>query len=386
MVAVNNLEYITVTAQSPEGLYVLVSPAVISNPAIFFENAMDQIGIIFPLPDAPSKNFVTAMKGVKDSRGRLVKDNKALMRRLEGFLQYTNYCLNYIYATQTGQRLLSNLRENPHKTIITPSNYHNQTGGMSMCFVAEMVLTVNMNMSETQRTELIQILEKRAKVQGLNAFQWLANQINQMPLYSSYEDANAYPPEFLNNRNMAVGAEDLQQWFNTGSNCNLVINLQEARKIRKVPLLNFVKNAVITLLHAESPPGDGSHSIVSFDVRDWSHNNFEDRNTNTLNDRPPAIGLAHELIHCYHNVRGDQPGINFGNYSTTLFELICVGMGPWADYPVTENAIRHEWPPANVWPPGGDDLNDRAVPQRTVYVAPGNDQVPADMRDGDGPI
>jgi len=385
-VAVANIPYMTVTDQSPIGFYVAVTPQVINRPEMFFEDDDMQLGIIFPLPNAPSNNFTQAMQGVRDGDDNLVTADNDLMRHLEGFLEYTHYCLNYIYATAAGQNLLNALRGAARTTFIIPSNLHNQTGGMSMCFVADMVLNLNMNMSATQRTQLIQILEQTAGVQGLNAFQWLANQINQMPLYSMYEQANAYPPAFLNNNQVAIAAGDLQQWFNTGSNCNLVNQLRLAPPIQNVPLLNFVKNAVITLLYANSPAGGGSTSTVSFDVRDWSQNNVgEDQTANTLNDRPPAIGLAHELIHSYHNVRGDQPGSDFGTYSTTLFELLCVGMGPWAAYPVTENAIRAAWPPANVWPPNGDALNNRAAAPRTVYVAPGNNQTPADMRNGDGP-
>jgi hypothetical protein len=58
--------------------------------------------------------------------------------------------------------------------------------------------------------------------------------------------------------------------------------------------------------------------------------------------RPPYIALAHELIHAYHNIRGDQPGHEIDEDSTVLYEYLCVGLGPWDDhrYQFTENAIR----------------------------------------------
>jgi hypothetical protein len=388
-VAINNIQYITVTDQSPAGLYVLVTPAVINNPDTFFENAGMQLGIIFPLPLASSAAFTQAMQGVRDDNNNLVTADNNLMLRLEGFLRYTFYCLNYIAATPPGLNLLNALRNAAQTTYIMPSNVHNQTAGMGLCFVSQMVLTNNMNISVPQRAQLIQILEQASGAQGLNAFQWLANQINQMPLYSMYEQSNAYPPAFLNNNHAALNAGDLQTWFNTGSNCNLVQNLTAAQPIQNVRLLNFVRNAVIILLYANSPAGAGSGNWISFDIRDWANNNIgEDPTQNTMADRPPAIGLAHELIHGYHNTRGDEPGRDFGDYSTTIFELLCVGMGPWNAYAVTENAIRGAWPPAGVWPPAGDPLNNRAVAQRTVYVAPGPGQQPLNMRDpnGDGPI
>ena len=383
----NAVAFVTVTDQSPAGLYVLFSQQVIDSPNQFFENAGMQLGIIFPLPAASSAAFTLAMQGVMDGGGNPVTADNNLMLRLEGFLQYTHYCLTYINATPAGNQLLTALNAAARTTYIIPSAIHNQTAGMSMCFVSRMVLTLNMNIAANQRAQLIQILQTASGAVGLPAFQWLAQQINQMPLYSMFEQSNAYPPAFLNNNGVPVAAGDLQQWFNTGSNCNLVINLTAAPAIANVPLLNFVKNAVIILLYANSPAGGGSNNTVNFDVRDWANNNVgEDPIINTMADRPPAIGLAHELIHAYHNARGDQSGADFGSFSTTLFELLCVGMSPWAAYPVTENAIRGAWPPVGVWPPAGDALNNRAAAQRTVYVAPGPGQMPQDLRNGNGPI
>lgn len=385
--AFNNLNFITITNQSPANLYVMVSPPVVTNPGTFFEDVPGQLGIIFPLPAALTPGFVNAMQGVQDGNGAPVTGDNNQMQHLQGFLQYTHYCLNYINATPAGQVLLNAVRTAAQPTYIGPSPVHNQTTGMSRCFVARMVIDNNMNIGVNERAQLIQILEQTSGAQGINAFNWLANQINQMPLYSMYEQSNAYPPTFLTTGGAPVAAGDLQQWFNTGSNCNLVNNLTAAAPIQGVPLLNFVRNAVIVLLYANSPASPGSGNNIDFDVRDWSQNNFgEDQTQNTMADRPPAIGLAHELIHAYHNGRGDQPGVEFGGYSTTLFELLCVGMGPWAGYAVTENAIRNAWPPVGVWPAAGDPLNNRAVAQRTIYVPPGPGQQPAQMRAGNGPI
>jgi hypothetical protein len=380
-VAINNIQYITVTDQSPAGLYVLVTPANISNPTTFFDDPGATLGLLYPLAGNPSAAFTQAMQGVDDGQGAPVTGNNNLMVRLEGFLHYAYYCLNYIAATPAGLTLLNGLRNGARTTFVMPSHMYNQTAGMSKCFVAQMIIDNNMNISQNQRAQLIQVLEQTSGAQGLNAFQWLANQINQMPLYSMFETSPNYPPAFLNNNAAAVNAGDLQQWFNTGSNCNLVLNLTAAPPIQNVPLLNFVKNAVIMLLYTNSPVGGGGGSTVNFDIRDWSQNTIGmDQTVNTMADRPPAIGLAHELIHAYHNMRGDQPGTDFGGFSTTVFELLCVGLGPFNAYQVTENAIRGAWPPPNVWPPAGDPLNNRAAAQRLVYIAPGGGQTPADMR------
>jgi hypothetical protein len=373
-----NVQVVRLTNQDPPGLYVRFTQNMIDNPDGVFERPVDQIGIILlPLQPA-SVGFTQAMQGVTNDAN--------LMQRLEGFLRYTHGCLDYIYAAG-GQQLLDGLRNAPqaHTTYIEPSYVHNQTAGMSMCLVARWVVNSDMNISPAERNQLIQILEQASGAVGLNAFQWLANEINQMPLYSMFEQANAYPLNFLNANGAAVAAVNLQQWFNTGSNCPFVANLQLAAPIQGVRLLNFVKNAVIVLLYANSPRGPGSGNTVSFDIRDWSLNNIgEDQNQNEVGDRPPAIGLAHELIHAYYNAIGGEPGSDQGGYSTTLFELLCVGMGPWAGNAISENAIRALWPPGIV--PAGDARNNQLAPPRTIYVAPGPGQQPSNLRVGNGPI
>jgi hypothetical protein len=59
--------------------------------------------------------------------------------------------------------------------------------------------------------------------------------------------------------------------------------------------------------------------------------------------RPPHCGLFHELVHAYYNGSGRQLGredsLNEGN-GGRLFELMAVGMGPFAAKPFHENAFR----------------------------------------------
>jgi RHS repeat-associated protein len=53
--------------------------------------------------------------------------------------------------------------------------------------------------------------------------------------------------------------------------------------------------------------------------------------------RPPAIGLAHELIHAYHDLTGtySKPGMPE--------ETATIGLGAHSGDPITENQIRQEW-------------------------------------------
>lgn len=52
--------------------------------------------------------------------------------------------------------------------------------------------------------------------------------------------------------------------------------------------------------------------------------------------RPPEIGLAHELIHAYHN----DTGLDIGD---DIEEQRTVGLGPYIGTTITENDIRNDY-------------------------------------------
>ncbi|MDR3373393.1 MAG: M91 family zinc metallopeptidase [Ancalomicrobiaceae bacterium] len=112
---------------------------------------------------------------------------------------------------------------------------------------------------------------------------------------------------------------------------------------------------------ADGSKGRGSNSTVSFDA------NTEKIGTETWATRPPAIGLAHELIHAAHGADGsinfvraadgetkqkqvpndskvdgsNPPQIAMANED----EVRTVGIDPYANEPFSENKIRSEWQP-----------------------------------------
>lgn len=63
--------------------------------------------------------------------------------------------------------------------------------------------------------------------------------------------------------------------------------------------------------------------------------------------RAPHIALFHEMVHAYYNGLGRQLGredsLNEGN-GGRLFELMAVGLGPFATEPFSENAFRAVFP------------------------------------------
>lgn len=98
-------------------------------------------------------------------------------------------------------------------------------------------------------------------------------------------------------------------------------------------------------------PGPGSNSTVEYDP-DTKKINSEDWGT-----RPPAIGLAHELIHARHAAEGTVSEGEVDNDSKPdpadpkkiakedNEEVRTVGLPPYDKEETTENKIRSEWDP-----------------------------------------
>ena len=104
---------------------------------------------------------------------------------------------------------------------------------------------------------------------------------------------------------------------------------------------NFRKDAAV--------PGIGSDSRVLYDP-DVVSTGFED-----WGPRPPAIGLAHELVHATHNARGERDPSPIdndgkmeddGTHSQAMKEEVrTIGIPPFDKEPYSENTFRSEWDP-----------------------------------------
>jgi len=103
--------------------------------------------------------------------------------------------------------------------------------------------------------------------------------------------------------------------------------------------------------NADGTNGAGSDSTVSFNPSRTS------LGTEPWETRPPAIGLAHELVHAEQAGQGrmlrgqdnndarPDPDDPTQTQQTNRRELEAVGVPPYDTYPHNENKIRAEWPP-----------------------------------------
>lgn len=111
----------------------------------------------------------------------------------------------------------------------------------------------------------------------------------------------------------------------------------------KRALDEHLKQSIIITLYAHSLPGAGAHVKVDVTVGLWRRDeNRELCKADMLLDRPPAIALAHELVHAHYAINGLQPDRSDTN--VVLTEMACVGIGPWlAGGGCTDNGLRDEW-------------------------------------------
>ena len=312
--------------------------------------------------------LIAAIKSEILSKPGVLKSNELIppiapvsLQWFRNFLIYTYDCLNYIYDMPSGKGLLDELlkvlRPGSKKVYIKPTidlgNHVVSTA--QICIIAQLARD-NFKTVLPDWPKFKIMLQKASMKQDPNAqIRWLKKRINEMPLYSLFEK-----PKYRNgffNKYRPIKMDELKEWFEEGYNSDLRKDLEKLKE-ENVNFLQYFNLAIIITLHDQSPPGRAKGSKVYFNVTD-SEKNLE---------RPPAIGLAHELIHAYYNALGHQPGINKGNPTTTAYELLCVGLSPWTNQPYSENKIRAEWPPKNAFI-RTDKYNNKKVGVRHIYSA-----------------
>ena len=142
---------------------------------------------------------------------------------------------------------------------------------------------------------------------------------------------------------------DLNDWFTTGAHSVYATTLQTGplAPFNLVSAYDYIRLMTVVALAPQFGAGNGNPTAIRFNIMQTPLNL----------GRPPAIGLGHELIHAYWAARGEQLGYELFTPSTLLYEMKCVGLGPWAGAIISENQIRAQW---------GAALG-AAQPQRMVY-------------------
>ena len=211
---------------------------------------------------------------------------------------------------------------------------------------------------------------------GITRYAQLATDLNATPLYSLFVNEANFTAAFLQNNFTYNGgllnAQTLLAWLQDPGLPAFETHLQTNTVIQGVNLRRFLFLALIITLLPDSPVRNGAGTVIG-----WNVLNEEDNQLGTATWRPPAIALAHELMHALHNGGGDAPGYDDNNFATTAAELQAAGIIPFNNDPVSENKVRAQWGGVNA--PAPDPTNAGATPRRTVYTAPAP-QTAAQMR------
>lgn len=278
------------------------------------------------------------------------------------FVRYCCYLLDLIYLAPMGKQLLDGIRAScaiqQRRVLINPSMVGSNQyliDGDGMCRLSAAIRARTPNIPD----ELKVTLEAaRPDLLARARLTWLFQQVMVAPLASNFgfvgltavvpsENLPAADVLQMQNEQALVQGEMVQMtetrflaWLVNRTPESLTwCNDLAARRA----LDEHLKQSIISTLYAHSRPGAGAHVKVDVMVGHWLPG--EDRQAckaDMLLERPPAIGIAHELVHAHYAVNGLQPDRSDTN--VVLTEMACVGLGPWlGGGGCTDNGLREEW-------------------------------------------
>jgi hypothetical protein len=93
------------------------------------------------------------------------------------------------------------------------------------------------------------------------------------------------------------------------------------------------------LLRDHMTAGTGSDSTVNFNPT----RTFNCPLDRAMHQRPPAVGLAHELIHALHASQGVLMSLVANPQGENLEELITTGLPPYHFEEISDNLLRTQW-------------------------------------------
>jgi hypothetical protein len=300
----------------------------------------------------------------------------------EDFQQQVKSCLDLLYKTETGSKVLDVLAEKTNCTIGFSQN--NKAGARNM--QAAMTLpayeilrggapgnesfgammrgfAMNSN-DQTIASENLAIainlqprwrLDQSPGAAGgrMTELQSLRDYVNRWIMWSYDPTEGYFDKQRLfrtlgcSSAGLNMTAQETLQWMKG----NIPARLSNQNKEQ-------LKLATVVALEPYSARGAGSPSDIGFST--GSHDEYR-------NLRPPAIALGHELIHAYFSLQGIQPGVELNHFSTVLFEFKCVGLGPWDEEKLSENGLRKQWTRAILANADTDPYNRRIPGKRIRY-------------------
>lgn len=347
-------------------------------------------GTVFVAPAAPSAAMTTLIANVRTNppTGEAALFNNVTAQRLNdltGFLSYAAGCLDILNQTAAGAQLFTNINNGQYSVFISPATMGgNQTFAGGIGYVNTLTQAIHDYSAGTPMpaAQVVNIINLRygAIQAGLPRFNQLAQDMNNLALCTLFQPAGAVATFLATNfryQGQPFTGQNLMDWLSPQGLAAFDLNVRTLNTVVEgINVREFFLLALNIILYPNVPAGAGTGAGIKFNVR-----NEEDNVLGSPGFRPPAVGLAHELMHAMHYGRGTSPGFDINHYTTTAAELLFAGIAPFAGEPITENAIRGQWGniPANAL----DASNVWGAPApRAVYEPPGAQQTPALLRAG----
>jgi len=378
----------------PAGIYVVFNHDLLDNMADPFGRAPGGPGPVFVAPGAPSAAMTVwvAQMQANPPVGQDVLFNnvtQAKLSDLTGFFTYTAQCLEIISHTAAGALLFQRINASPGAVMISPAGGGgNQTGsGVGYENTLSVMIRRYLTGQPMPGAQVTAMVDQRYPLLATTAarFVQFAADMNALPLYSLFLDQAAFLPLNYLNANFTyagnpVTGQNLQDWLSPAGLPAFDTNLRgfdgtpPARNALGIFVREYFLLALAIILYDFVPPGAGNGAGVNFNTR-----NDGDNVLASPQFRPPAVGLAHELMHAMHYCLGTAPGVMINHVTTTAAELLFAGIGPFAGRAITENAVRAQW--GTIPPPVLDPSNTWAAPAlRTCYEPPLPTETAAGLR------
>lgn len=315
--------------------------------SVFFGDG-DVVRVFYEIPDKAGAPIVGASQSLSKADSSF-KPSDMNNRLAQGYLNYVAEALNLIYQTDIGGKLINGLIATKRSVLIVTQAAHMGNayngGGASTCVSAANQLIDRLPKNTLDRDLLLNLIKSTSGLTTpLAACNWVADQVNRLPLFSLFvqdpEYQDGFLRQFLQYNGAVVTGQVILDWL-TNSDGGAFVNFLTTDKTKRdeVVLVDYFRSALIMILYGRSVPGASADTSIQFNVT-FNRDNKNDPAT----DRPPAIGLGHELIHAYNVACGAQPGLPIHNFSTMLAERLCVGLPPFDDVAIHENALRKNWP------------------------------------------
>ncbi len=260
----------------------------------------------------------------------------------EAYINGVEQCLDLIAAMPDGRKLLNELCKGTHKVTIkhpVPDDDGNSCTRLTDEANPKLMNALEKKSQYNFQTELTAALEKAKR--GAITLEHLARQLTLGLSPATYKTAtNVVAPKAIPVPSFVQTPQEimLKVGLDTAEKMRILKDLASgARPVTQLPA-GWEKD-LPRLLRNYMTPGAGSGSTVEFNATKTFHC-VDDL---AMHQRPPAVGLGHELIHALHNARGVRMGIVNAN-NEKLEEIITTGFPPYNFEEISDNKLRTQWP------------------------------------------